>query len=163
MFTVTEIIVFIISLIFLRLVIFIRKHHNFWKERGVSSPITTFFFGHVKDYILGKRHITVILNDAYKTFPDERYVGFYSIFKPFLIIRDPELIGNILIKDFSHFHDRVPVSTISYRLDHHVAVAGGNNWKLMRNKLNPIFSTIKLKSMFDLMVSFSNTLESFVK
>lgn len=33
------------------------------------------------------------------------YVGIYKIRKPAILIRDPELIRDVLVKKFSHFHD----------------------------------------------------------
>lgn len=163
MFSIAVIFTCVILTIFIRFIFHVRKQYNFWNEKGVPSTKPIFFFGHLKDFIFGKRHLAFILDDAYKAFPDARYVGIYDILKPNLIIKDPELVGNILIKDFSHFHDRVPASSNSHRLNHHIARLPGKSWNLIRSKLNPTFSTIKLKSMFDLMESFSDTLDSYVK
>lgn len=37
---------------------------------------------------------------------DEPVIGIFSLFQPQLIVRDPELIRNVLVKDFAHFSDR---------------------------------------------------------
>ncbi|XP_011706912.1 PREDICTED: cytochrome P450 9e2-like [Wasmannia auropunctata] len=39
----------------------------------------------------------------YNYFPDAKYVGLVELFKPALFVRDPELIKDIVVKDFEHF------------------------------------------------------------
>lgn len=42
----------------------------------------------------------------YRQLSDHRFGGFFSRFSPKLMIRDPELIKRVLVKDFEYFHDR---------------------------------------------------------
>lgn len=48
--------------------------------------------------------------DVYKTIYNElaghKYGGYFQMRTPYLMIRDPEMINDILIKDFSYFCDR---------------------------------------------------------
>lgn len=46
------------------------------------------------------------LLNIYNSYKDERYIGIFFRSKPILVIRDPELIKDILIKDFSSFPQR---------------------------------------------------------
>jgi len=47
------------------------------------------------------------LKQIYEEHSDKPYVGIFSFDKPILLIRDAELVKNILVKDFQYFIDRV--------------------------------------------------------
>lgn len=38
---------------------------------------------------------------------NEPYVGIYGLFRPILLVCDPQAVRNILIKDFQYFTDRM--------------------------------------------------------
>jgi len=65
------------------------------------------------------------------------------------MIRDPEIINNILIKDFSYFTDRgiyvdfkaEPMSEVLFLMEN-------PRWKKLRTKLSPAFTSGKLKQMY---------------
>ena len=78
------------------------------------------------------------------------YVGTYNALKPALFIRDPELIRQITVKDFSHFHDRRKAPKVGGRLIYSVDALEGEEWKDVRNKLLPSFSAGKIKKMYGL-------------
>jgi hypothetical protein len=42
---------------------------------------------------------------VYKRFKNEKLVGMFQVTTPNILIRDPQLVEEILIKNFSHFHD----------------------------------------------------------
>jgi hypothetical protein len=46
------------------------------------------------------------LEEIYVERNDELYVDIFSSDKPSLLVRDPELEKNIVVKDFQHFMDR---------------------------------------------------------
>lgn len=69
---------------------------------------------------------------------------------PYLMIRDPEMINNILLKDFSYFPNRGIYSDFSTNpITEHLFFMNNPKWRIIRNKLSPAFSSGKLKLMFD--------------
>lgn len=100
-------------------------------------------------------HISEIYSDP--RMKDEAVVGIYVINKPALIIREPELIKSVLIKDFNRFSNRYG------RCDPHGDPLGSNNlffvrnpqWKEIRTKLTPVFTSGKVKQMYPLMQEVS--------
>ena len=49
--------------------------------------------------------------DIYNRLKGHKYGGFYQLMNPVLLLRDPELIKMVTVKDFEHFLDRqVPIS-----------------------------------------------------
>ncbi|XP_055681823.1 cytochrome P450 6g1-like [Lutzomyia longipalpis] len=140
-----------------------RSARLYWEKYGVSYIAGPPFIGALKDLIMLRKSFAGLFLDVYnyKKFKDEPITGVYFFHKPCLIIRHPELIKNILVKDFSSFIDR----TIS--CDPHEDIIGtdnlfavkGQRWKNIRNKVSPVFTTGKLKNLFLLMVDVSKTLE----
>lgn len=79
-----------------------------------------------------------------------RYVGFYIFTKPTLMIRDPELIKQICVKDFDHFTDhKMFVQDDSDPLwGQNLFSLKGKKWHEMRTTLSPAFTNVKMKQMF---------------
>ncbi|CAL8116989.1 unnamed protein product [Orchesella dallaii] len=73
------------------------------------------------------------------------YVGRY----PQVYVADPELIRLIFVKDFAHFADRKDADFGSDVLNEILDYLPGEKWKLVRTHLSPLFTTVKLKQMSD--------------
>jgi hypothetical protein len=90
------------------------------------------------------------LQHIYEEHSDKPYVGIFSFDKPILLIRDLELVKNILVKDFQNFMDRV--ISLDEKLDpifsRALFVIKGQNWHHLRTNLTPVFSSGKMKMMF---------------
>lgn len=83
----------------------------------------------------------------------EPYFGIWLLSKPHLMIRDLNLIKHIFVKDFQNFQNR---SIINCEKADSLAskvlfFLRNPEWKLIRQKLTPIFTIAKLKGMFGLM------------
>jgi cytochrome P450 len=68
------------------------------------------------------------------------------------LVRDPELVKNILVKDFQNFMDR-QIST-DEKTDplwaNTMFMMKGQRWRELRTSLTPLFSIGKMKMMFGL-------------
>lgn len=63
-----------------------------------------------------------------------------------LIVRDPELINTILVKDFSYFTDHgFDMDPSASILANSLFFSNGQKWRTMRQKLSPGFTSGKLK------------------
>lgn len=88
----------------------------------------------------------------YSDFPHEKFVGMYQLQKPTLLLRDPEIIRQFLVKNFTHFTDR-GFSYDGHRepLTKHLVNMEGDMWKMLRQKITPTFSSGKIKNMLGLL------------
>lgn len=69
---------------------------------------------------------------------------------PILLVKDPEIIQRIFVKDFAHFHDRgFAIAEQDTLNGFNLFNLKGYGWRYLRHKLIPTFSTGKLKQMFD--------------
>lgn len=95
--------------------LFISEKHKFFVKRGIVCPKTEFFFGNMREAFFKRRHISSVIDDLYKTYKDkEQFVGFFNVTTPYLLIIDPELVKQILIKDFKHFRNNEFSALVSY-------------------------------------------------
>jgi len=109
-------------------------------------------FGNYLNVALGIEHPTQTYRQIYHELAGFKYGGMFQMRTPYLMIRDPELINNILIKDFSYFTDRGVHVDYSYEpLSEVLFFMENPRWKTLRNKLSPSFTSGKLKQMYSQM------------
>lgn len=79
---------------------------DYWKSRGINGPKPIPFFGNTIEFMLGKQCIGDFYKEIYDRYPKESMVGMFLRGRPALLLRDPEYIKQVLIKDFTVFADR---------------------------------------------------------
>lgn len=85
--------------------------------------------------------------------------GLYEFFNPVLVVCDPDLLKQILVKDFDSFMDRrkvgdQPGSIIEAMLNN----KSGEEWKILRSIMSPTFSSGKMKRMYPLVCTTAEAL-----
>jgi len=80
--------------------------------------------------------------------------------RPSLVVADPELLKQIMVKDFPNFHNRflIQQSTSNTSFSKTVLNARDDTWKRIRNTLTPTFSAGKMKLMVPLIEKACDTL-----
>ncbi|XP_049815619.1 cytochrome P450 6k1-like isoform X2 [Schistocerca nitens] len=140
--------VVVLSAAVLALYLWFSSAYSYWKRKGVPYAEPTAPFGNFRRTFLGQEPVGVTLMKIHNQLPRERYVGFYGFRRPLLLVRDPELIRHILVKDFGTFHDRGLFIDDEEPLNKHLFALGGKKWRQLRIKLSPTFTSGKLKGMF---------------
>ena len=149
----TFIFVVLLCVIFIVLYFHFTRNFKFWHNLGIPYAKPTPFFGSLKECAFQKVNIGKHLQQIYKEYSDKPYVGIFSFDKPILLIRDLELVKNILVKDFQNFMDRIV--SLNEELDpltnRSLLVIKGQRWRHLRTNLSPVFTSAKIKKMFYLM------------
>lgn len=124
--------------------------YGYWRERNVpyARPLVP-LFGNLAGMAVGAEHQMDLYNRLYNKFRGYRYVGFFQMRTPYLLICDPVLINRMLIKDFAYFsdHGMYKGSPDENPLNNDIFNMVGAQWKIMRAKLSPVFTSGKLKLM----------------
>ncbi|CAK1544730.1 unnamed protein product [Leptosia nina] len=117
-------------------------------------------FGNHMQVSLARLTETEKFTYIYNKFTTEKVVGYYRGSKPEFVVRDPDIIRNILSVNFLEFHNRglrcdskVDLLTLSMFSEQ------GNVWKLLRNNLAPAFSYSKIKAIFPIIVIYTKLAE----
>jgi cytochrome P450 family 6 len=86
--------------------LWVKKRYNYWIDKGFLSPSASFPFGTLKGVgtTITQAERTAEIYSKFKG--KARAVGVYFFLEPVIIPLDVELIKNMLVRDFSSFHDR---------------------------------------------------------
>ncbi|XP_067907164.1 thromboxane-A synthase isoform X2 [Heterodontus francisci] len=76
-----------------------------------------------------------------------RVCGYYFGRRPTILIAEPEMLKQILVKDFSNFVNRMKVSFSSKPMGDSLLFLQDGDWKNVRNVLTPTFSSAKMREM----------------
>jgi len=148
----------------------LKKSGRYWTEKGVANLGMDIFGGSVgmSDVILKRKHILDCMREHYHMLPEEKIYGIYSIMKPALVIKDPEIVRQIFVKDFNSFTDRDPANrldkTFGEKRDidtywkHQLTSLNGNKWKDVRSTFSPVFTSGKMKLMMKFIRAISEKL-----
>lgn len=152
------------------IIIYYKYCFRYWKVRNVPHVAPTFPFGNYKDHILQKLSIreqnSKILSDYIKIYKkcDSPYFGIYVCAKPVLLILSPELLKKVFVEDFEYFNRRVfYYHEKNDPLSANIFFLGGEQWKFIRSKVSPTFTSSKIKVMFNRMVDCAKHMEEQLK
>ncbi|KMQ84126.1 cytochrome p450 9e2, partial [Lasius niger] len=84
------------------------KDLNFFKKHGILHIPPWPVVGNMAPVFLRQLSLTEIVEKIYNLNPDAKYVGFFDSMNPIVVIRDPDLIKSIGVKNFESFPDRRP-------------------------------------------------------
>ncbi|XP_065207404.1 probable cytochrome P450 6a13 [Planococcus citri] len=130
---------------------FLKKRYSFFERCGIPYIKPTILFGNTIDIILLRKSMGEVFAELYKKLEPHRFGGIFAATKPMIMIRDPNLLKDILIKDFVNFSDRGwDVDHTLEPLTNHLFTMHNDDWRNLRMKLNSVFTSGKLKTMFPL-------------
>lgn len=153
----------LLSVIILGIYLYLKHYYSYWERLGVENVPGHLLFGNIIDTVMGRESIVIDTKRLYDKI-NGPYGGTFLLTQPTLFIKDPELIKNILVRDFSYFSDRVGY------LDEKVDPMFGNlflmqvdKWRKMRQKLSPTFTSGKLKQMISRFKCIGQKLQNHVE
>uniref|UniRef100_A0A6P7EZ34 Cytochrome P450 6a2-like n=1 Tax=Diabrotica virgifera virgifera TaxID=50390 RepID=A0A6P7EZ34_DIAVI len=140
--------------------------YTYWKRRGVYQMKPEFFYGNFKPMTTGKMSVAELIREIYTEIKAKggQYGGFYQVFKPGFMPVDLDIIKGIVQKDFGHFMNHGNYTNPEVDpLSNHLFAMEGEEWRKMRSKLTPTFTTGKMKMMFPTMVACTQGLNEMLK
>lgn len=144
-----------------------RKKMRYFRDHNVAEDAGYFPFGSWCMWKVwgGKLSFTWICSETYKKFPNERFIGYYGfpLGTPSILVRDMDLIKQVLIKDFDYFTERrvmdLDEESNKYILKMLLNLTG-EKWKRTRSMMSSAFTSGKLKTM---MPRINKSGDEFVK
>uniref|UniRef100_A0A182VPJ5 Uncharacterized protein n=1 Tax=Anopheles merus TaxID=30066 RepID=A0A182VPJ5_ANOME len=150
-------VVLLLSLAYL----FLRSKHNYWRSRGFPcKPSPSLLYGQMQGNGT-TRHAAYVTQEIYRYAQDrgERYMGYSFFFMPIVLVCDIELVKTVLVKDFAVFHDRGMYSNPQADpLSGNLFSLEGHEWRALRQKLTPTFTSGRMKQMFGTMLQVATEL-----
>uniref|UniRef100_A0A182RXV9 Cytochrome P450 n=1 Tax=Anopheles funestus TaxID=62324 RepID=A0A182RXV9_ANOFN len=142
----------------------VKHNYKFWDIDGVPHPKPTLVTGNLGATLVLKKHICELASDWYNAYPDKPFVGYFKMFTPAIMVKDPVLVKNILTRDFECFaNNDFPIDEkYDPLLANHPFMVGGAGWKRSRSLLTPSFSGTKIKQLFPIMQSVADAFVAFI-
>ncbi|XP_063917119.1 cytochrome P450 9e2-like [Zophobas morio] len=140
--------------------------YKYWIKMGVKQGNPVFLFGHLWGIPLRKQSNAEMIEMVYNISSTARYCGIYQFLTPALILKDPDLIKQVTIKDFDHFvdHGTIIPEECDPLFAKNLFFLTGKKWRKMRSTLSPAFTSNKMKYMFYLISqSGQQFVEHFLK
>ncbi|KAL2745194.1 thyrotropin-releasing hormone receptor-like [Vespula maculifrons] len=124
---------------------------SYFKEKGLLHDSPLPIFGNMAPYFFRRKPVYLILADLYNKYSQTKYFGFYDFMSPVIVLRDPEIINSIGIKNFDNFCDHTSfVAENEPLMAKNLFQLRGDTWREMRKILSPTFTSSKMKMMFGL-------------
>jgi cytochrome P450 family 6 len=140
-----------------------QKTYSYWSSRGVPFDKPFLIFGSFFDVAARKKHIFHVIREIYDKF-DTPYVGIYILNQPTLMVRSPELLKKILVKDFDKFVNRKVAlnESVDPIAANALFSAKDQIWRGLRAKITPVFTSGKMKLMVPLMKECAEDLNAYL-
>nr|WDY85977.1 cytochrome P450 6HY3 [Pagiophloeus tsushimanus] len=154
----------VLGTVLLLYVLFVKWRQQYWARKGVPQLKPNLLFGDQMPMVTGAKSLQDFFLEMYQHSKAAgfRHIGIYNTFKPEYVPLDLNVIRLMLTKDFAHFgghgmfsHKNDPLSMNMFSLE-------GKEWKDIRTKLTPIFTTGKMKMMFETLLEKSKGLNNVV-
>ncbi|NP_001108456.1 cytochrome P450 9G3 [Bombyx mori] len=160
-----EVIVFLITTLVAYYLYVYKKIHYFYDARGVKYQPGIPVLGNILKSSLGTGHFWEDIDKIYKAFPGERYIGYIEGTTPILMIKDPEIIKNITVRDFDHFvnHKEFFPVEIDALFGGSLFMMKDDKWRDMRTTLSPAFTGSKMRLMLPFMIDISKNIVEYLK
>ncbi|XP_065207592.1 probable cytochrome P450 6a14 [Planococcus citri] len=146
---------------------FSRSTFNYWKKLKIPYKKPVAFFGNAYDFALFKASFHDNLHSIYNHFPDDPFGGFFEMRSPVLLLKDPTIVTHVLIKDFKSFVNRGFTFTVPDKelnpFSGHLFLSDGDRWRALRSKMSPVFTSGKLKYMYEQIFQCVGVLNQFVE
>ncbi|XP_011869161.1 PREDICTED: cytochrome P450 9e2-like [Vollenhovia emeryi] len=143
----------------------VHRMYFYWRKKGIPyMPNSLSSFLNSWKLFLGYISFADMNQYMYYYFPNAKYFGTNDFPAPTIFLRDPELIKDIMVKDFENFPDHRSFidESVEPLFGKNVFALRGDRWREMRNTLSPSFTASKMKFMFDLISKCSHDFVNYL-
>lgn len=153
----------LISVLIATAFLYIKNAFSYWQRKGIVSIKPTFPFGNFGKMFMQKQSLAELVIQLYNS-TTEPVLGVYITLHPSLIVRDPIVLRDIFMKEFSSFYHRgTNPNEDNDPMSNNLLMQNGVKWKQNRMKLTPAFTSGKLKGMFDTIVNCASSLDEHIE
>ncbi|XP_023271261.1 thromboxane-A synthase [Seriola lalandi dorsalis] len=112
---------------------------------GIKHPKPVPFFGNI---FMFRQGFMNPLADLIRT--HGRVCGYYLGRRPVVVVADPDILRQVMVRDFSSFPNRMTIRFASKPMTDCLLMLRNERWKRVRSILTPSFSAAKMKEMVPL-------------
>ncbi|KAL1512671.1 hypothetical protein ABEB36_002228 [Hypothenemus hampei] len=157
--------VILIGVILISIYVWQKISLSYWKRRGVPGPKPCPFVGNIGRHLIGKCTLGKIMQDIYKQYESYPFVGLYRATKPVLLVRDPDMIYEVLVKNFQSFrNNEFYLEQKSDQLfAHNPFLLRDKEWKDTRHLVTPGMTSGRMKAMYPILKIVAKNFVKFIE
>lgn len=141
------------------LYLYASRDRNYWKNQNVLSEPFALIFGPTLKIFLKPMHEVDFAR--YKKYG--KLFGGFEAGKAILFVADPELVKQVLVKDFALLPNRRSFKFNEPLVDNMIGLVPLETWRRLRPAASPAFSTGKLRKMNELMAQCAMVTAEHIK
>uniref|UniRef100_A0A6E8W4G3 Cytochrome P450 n=1 Tax=Anopheles coluzzii TaxID=1518534 RepID=A0A6E8W4G3_ANOCL len=137
---------------------YVRNRYRYFLDKPYPHLKPTFLLGSSAPMMLRRRNMIQHIEALYYSHPDAKVIGAYDLLTPNVLLRDPDCVKQIGVKDFDYFTDHTPflpnesdIGQSDNMFLNSLFMLRGQKWRDMRATLSPAFTGSKMRQMFELM------------
>lgn len=132
------------------------RNFNFFKRHNVIHIPPIPILGVMTSFIFRRTSFVNFTQKIYNFNKNAKYIGIYAMTRPVLLLRDPELIKTVFVKNFDTFFiNPAFVDVNDHVLRQNLFGLHNKKWREVKNLLSPFFTSGKMKSKFVLMTEYA--------
>ncbi|CAK6960136.1 thromboxane-A synthase [Scomber scombrus] len=120
---------------------------------GIRHPKPVPFYGNM---FMFRQGFFNPISDLIKT--HGRVCGYYLGRRPVVVVADPDMLRQVMVKDFSSFPNRMTIRFATKPMTDCLLMLRNERWKRVRSILTPSFSAAKMKEMVPLINTATSAL-----
>ncbi|XP_065080392.1 uncharacterized protein LOC135703195 [Ochlerotatus camptorhynchus] len=149
----------------------VTKHFHYFHDKPIPSMASNPLFGSTGPLMRKKLSFNDFIEKVYNKYPNAKVFGMFDMSSKMFVLRDPELIKKITVKDFDHFINRRSLFGDSDKDDGNENILfnkalvslNDERWRDMRAILSPAFTGSKMRAMFELIEEYSVQMVDILK
>jgi cytochrome P450 family 6 len=140
---------FSIVVVCLAIYLWFKNRFTYWHKLGFPYAPASFPMGSMPTANISEPGCVAFEREYKKYKGKGPAFGIFGMAKPMLVPTDPQLLRDIYAKNFEIFHERgFNVSEEADPLSQNLSFKNGQEWKDLRAKLSPTFTSGKMKMMY---------------
>ncbi|XP_024912145.1 thromboxane-A synthase isoform X2 [Cynoglossus semilaevis] len=126
---------------------------SFLSRHGIKHPKPVPFFGNL---FMFREGFFGPISDLIRS--HGRVCGYYLGHRPVVVVADPDMLRQIMVRDFSSFTNRMAFSFAKKPITDCLLMLRNEHWKRVRSIMTPAFSAAKMKEMVPLINTATDVL-----
>ncbi|KAL7036965.1 hypothetical protein ACKWTF_009018 [Chironomus riparius] len=163
MFLIILIVLAIVALVY----VYLTWNFDYWTKRGIPAPKAKVLFGDLPNGLTRKKHLIYDFQVIYDDFKGKTpFVGIIQTRDPRLLILEPEVVKDVLIRKFNSFRNTEFPDMIDTEQDPLFAqnpfFLKDEEWKEKRAEITPAFTTSRLKALYPLIEDVTSRMVKYI-
>ncbi|GAB0098878.1 hypothetical protein DMENIID0001_146820 [Sergentomyia squamirostris] len=148
--------------------VYMTWHFCYWRKRSVPSPPSRFLFGNLPGAVTQRRHPTYDFDDIYKEYKHQcDFVGIINMRQPNILVIHPDLVKQVLIKNFECFADNSFADFTNKKADpifgRNPCILKGKEWREKREEITPAFTVSRIETMYPVIEYICKRMVKYIK